>query len=694
MVGLVSRLNNMSTGQVVAIWIVVAVILGIAAIVYVQNRDDGGTAGEAALEEGQQLVQVVRGDLVNQITSSGSIVFPNREEVSFGTAGTIGEILVSEGDTVTEGQELARYDAATVTNLERDAAQAEFDLERSRNTLEELLEPPTELDIVEAEAAIAKAELAMYNAEEALEALETPFSQEEIDEAEANVGAAEDDVDEAMNDRQSTIDDHAGRVQAAREALDTAKADYQKTVNDFLGQTLTEEDYLRTPEEFFEAYGIDPLTFFSDTQLEDAVTSVLPLAPGPAAELDDPETPWDEFAVYRWIVLYPGAIYGNCEGISTAPQDVCVLQDMERAWAPVDKARDALSAAEETARKAESTADKAVEQAEAALERAKEHLDKVYEETHYLEILVKAHDVNVARAKLDEANATLEELHEPPDATTAALREAQVAANEASLEAAQARLDEVVITAPFGGVVSAVYASAGQTINANNVGSAVLEIVDTSVAEVDARLDEIDVLNVQVGAQVVVELDGLPGAGLPGTVRDIAQTGENQQGVVTYPIQITLQTPRVLQLREGLSATANIVLQQESDVLLIPVTSIAGTVAQPTVLVSAGGEVTERAVTLGASDGFWMVVVDGVTEGDSLVSTGGVGDAPNFGNTARIGGLGGLGGAGLGGGAGNLTPEQRQALREQFRAQGGFGGGQRGQGAGQGAGGQRPGAGQ
>ena len=174
-------------------------------------------------------------------------------------------------------------------------------------------------------------------------------------------------------------------------------------------------------------------------------------------------------------------------------------------------------------------------------------------------------------------------------------------------------------------------------------------------------------------------------------VREIARTGENQQGVVTYPIQITLRAPPQLQLREGLSATANIVLQQESDVLLIPVTSIAGTVAQPTVLVDVDGEVMERAVSLGASDGFWMVVTEGVNEGDSLVSTGGVGDAANFGNIARIGGLGGLGGAtGLGGGAGNLTPEQRRAIRDQIRQQGGFGGqgagagaGQRGQGAGQ-----------
>ncbi|MCY4624315.1 MAG: HlyD family efflux transporter periplasmic adaptor subunit [Chloroflexi bacterium] len=689
MLGLVSRLNRMSTGQVVAIWLVVAVILGIAAVVFIQSRGDEEAGAEAALEEGQQLVQVRRGDLVNQITSSGSVVFPNRQELTFGTTGTIGEILVAEGDNVALGQELARYDDATVTNLQRDVAQAEFDLQRSKDTLEELSEPPSELDIVEAEAAIAKAELAVQNAEEALVEVEDPVTQEEIDDALADVTSAEESLAEAQDNLQDVIDDHADRVQAAVESLDTAKEGYQGAVTNFLGQTLTAGEYLLTPEEFFASYDIDLVTFFSDDQLEDAVTSVLPLAPGPLSELDDPETPWDEFTVYRWIALYPGAVYGNCENINTAPRDVCVLQEMERAWDPVDKAQSTLETAESNAETAASNAEDAIEREEDALKKAEEALEEVYVTSDDLEVQVKVHDVAVAKARLDDANAKLEELHETADETTVALREAQIEANEATLIAALARLDEVVITAPFAGEVSAVFAEAGNTVNANNFGSAVLEIVDTSVAEVDARLDEIDVLNVQVGAEVIVELDGLPGAGLPGVVREISTTGENQQGVVTYPIQITMRTPPLLQLREGLSATATIVLQQELDVLLIPASSIAGTIAQPTVLVDVGGEVAERAVTLGTSDGFWVVVTDGINEGESIVSTGGGADAPNFATirTPQLGGLGGLGGAGLGqGGAGNLTPEQRRAIRDQIRAQGGAGagaGGQRGQGAGQ-----------
>ena len=114
MAGQTTRRNRVRPGQVIGFGLVAAILVGIAAVVYLRN----GTEEETALEEGRQIVQVMRGDLVNQITSSGSIVFPIREELTFGIQGTIGDILVAEGDTVSAGQELARMDEETVVTLE------------------------------------------------------------------------------------------------------------------------------------------------------------------------------------------------------------------------------------------------------------------------------------------------------------------------------------------------------------------------------------------------------------------------------------------------------------------------------------------------------------------------------------------------------------------------------------------------
>jgi len=103
-----------------------------------------------------------------------------------------------------------------------------------------------------------------------------------------------------------------------------------------------------------------------------------------------------------------------------------------------------------------------------------------------------------------------------------------------------------------------------------------------------------------------------------------------------------------------MNATARIVIEQESDVLLIPSTSIAGTIEQPTVLISQGDMVIEREVTLGTSDGFWTVALTGVVEGDMVVSTTQAGSSdPAAQFRQRMQQLRGLGGGNFGGQGGS-----------------------------------------
>ena len=636
MAGLASRLMRVSSKRALVVAVLASVAIAAAVVGYLGTRGED----EASLEDGQQLVEVRLGDLVNQVTSSGSIVFPNREELSFGVAGTVSALLVAQGDQVTAGQELARLDDETAAGIERDVAQAEVDLQASQEALEETMAPPTNLARVEAEAAVAMAELSLQQSEEALADIKAPFTQAEIDEARADVALAVEGVVRAQADLAFDLRQHGVTVDEAAEALETAREDYQGVVRTFLGMVLTANDYARTPADLLAHYSIDVDSFFSDARRAEAVAWVNPFDPLTAGPIDDPATPWHEFTVYSWIALYPGAVNGTCENVVTDPRDRCMLQEMEGVWEEVEAAQEELDTAEYNQEKARSDGDQAVDKEEDALTVAQEALEEMLEAADSLEVQVKAHDVEVAGAKLEDARETLADLDAAPDPLEMALMEAEIKADEVALASAQELLTALVITAPFAGVVSVVNVEEGRSVNA---AAAILEIVDPTVAEVAARLDEIDVLAVQEGAEAMVSLDGLPGAQLPGVVASISRTGDNQQGVVTYPVQISVRTPPFLQLREGLSATASIVLQQELGVLLIPSTAIAGTIQQPTVLVSLDGEVAERPVTLGASDGFWTVVTSGVDEGEQLVSTSGSPAANFFGNIARFqSGLGGI----------------------------------------------------
>ena len=218
------------------------------------------------------------------------------------------------------------------------------------------------------------------------------------------------------------------------------------------------------------------------------------------------------------------------------------------------------------------------------------------------------------------------------------------------LDSALENLESSTFRAPMDGIVSLVNVEAGQAVNPNTPA---IEIVDSTVVEVDAIVDEIDVLFVRVGAQADVTMDALAGQVLEGTVSSVALEAQNLQGIVSYPIAIQVKVPEGVQLVEGLSATANIVLREDTNVLLIPIQSIFGTFEQPLVRVMINGAIEERPVVLGNNDDFWAVVNDGLIEGEQVVMLSSEASTDPFAairQQFQAGGRGGPGGLGGGGG--------------------------------------------
>ena len=178
------------------------------------------------------------------------------------------------------------------------------------------------------------------------------------------------------------------------------------------------------------------------------------------------------------------------------------------------------------------------------------------------------------------------------------------------------RQEKAALPAPISGFVSVLNVEKGDEVNAN---TPVLEIVDPTVVEVDGVVDEIDVLLVREGIEAMVTMDALPGQQLVGTVSTISPGALNQQGVVSFPIRIRVRAPQGVQLREGLSATADIVLREERDVLLVPQQALYGSFEEPVVRVMTSSGIQERRVVLGNSDDFWTAVREGLAEGDKVV---------------------------------------------------------------------------
>jgi multidrug efflux pump subunit AcrA (membrane-fusion protein) len=277
-----------------------------------------------------------------------------------------------------------------------------------------------------------------------------------------------------------------------------------------------------------------------------------------------------------------------------------------------------------------------------------------------IELETKLIDVEVARLTLENREQDLADLLQGPDLLDMAVMRANMISAQASLADAEEKLANSVITAPWDGVITFINAETGQTINPN---TPIVEIVDTSVVEIDGVVDEIDVLFVQVGSSAAVTMDALPGQLLAGEVSFIATEPETQQGVVSFPIRILISLPPGLEVPAGLSAVANVVIREDTGVLMVPINSLYGSFDQPTLKVMNGGQLIDRPVTLGNSDDFWIIVSDGISEGDMVVmeSEGSGSDQFNFGgNFRRFGGnvsvIQGAQGFGGGGGGGRGGP--------------------------------------
>jgi RND family efflux transporter MFP subunit len=187
-----------------------------------------------------------------------------------------------------------------------------------------------------------------------------------------------------------------------------------------------------------------------------------------------------------------------------------------------------------------------------------------------------------------------------------------------NLESAELNLEKAVIVAPLDGVVADITITEGKEISTATLATPAISLVDTSEIEMRGFIDEIDVAMVKVGQAANITLDALPDEEVMGEVAFISLVGTTLVGVVSYDTTITLENP-VGGLKDGMSATAGVIIERGDDVLSIPNRAIRGTTENPMVVVLVDGQQEEREITLGLSDGINTEVLSGLEEGEEVV---------------------------------------------------------------------------
>ncbi len=465
--------------------------------------------------------------------------------------------------------------------------------------------------VTEARRALTRKEQDLADAEEALTALIAPPDQLDIALKEATLATAEEDLAQAdqaladmLDETPDPLDLELKRAHVATAVA--ALADEEERLADMLHETP------------------DPL----DLELKQA--RVATAAAALADMLDETPDPLDLELKRARVATAAAALADEEERLADMLDETPDPLDLELKRARAAIAIAALADEEERlADMLHETPDPLdlelkrarVATAVAALAEEEARLADMLAPTDALLIGQRKAEVEVAAARVGDAEEALADLVNG-DPLVRALREREIESAESDLANAERDLASTEITTPIGGVVETVDTEAGDTVTPM---AFVVEIVDTSVAEVDGVVDEIDVLFLNVGAEAVVTMDALLDQTLAGEVSSIETTGRTTGGVVSFPVRVRVEAPPVVDLREGLSAAASVVLRETTDALLVPSAAIGGSFLQPTVLVQRDGALTEQPVSLGDGDDFNVVVLAGLNEGDAVVveSTGG-----------------------------------------------------------------------
>jgi RND family efflux transporter MFP subunit len=225
--------------------------------------------------------------------------------------------------------------------------------------------------------------------------------------------------------------------------------------------------------------------------------------------------------------------------------------------------------------------------------------------------------VIAARSAVSKAVADLAALEArggPASASDIALARLKYQSAAARLAAARLDLRYLTVRAPSAGTVNALLTAPGAPVDGT---TAIVSVTNLSRLAVRVDLSEFDVARVKSGLKATVSVDALGGKAFPGRVVFTALAGTDKDGVVTFPVTVSLKG--VHGPRPGMNASVRIIVAQRHDVVEVPIDAVSRDEDGATVaVVGSDGKSSTRAVKLGLANNKSVEVVKGLRAGERI----------------------------------------------------------------------------
>lgn len=228
-------------------------------------------------------------------------------------------------------------------------------------------------------------------------------------------------------------------------------------------------------------------------------------------------------------------------------------------------------------------------------------------------------DLTRAEADLLKAERALAELLDPgpPAMTQAQIEKVRLRYELASLQLAalERQLAELTVTAELDGTVTDVFVVPGETVAP---GQRLVSVADLSEVMAVITVDELEVSGLDPGRPATVRVGAFPGGSFSGYVESVSLEGVPRDGVTSYEARIRL--PGDPRMRAGMSVSATVVVARRENVLLVPVEAVYGAGREAVVQVLVDGTPVAREVTAGLSSGTFTEIIEGLEEGETVVT--------------------------------------------------------------------------
>ncbi|KPJ98794.1 MAG: RND transporter [Nitrospira bacterium SG8_35_4] len=208
----------------------------------------------------------------------------------------------------------------------------------------------------------------------------------------------------------------------------------------------------------------------------------------------------------------------------------------------------------------------ALESAQAKVRQAKATVQETRNEHDRLtKVLAMSGGKVPSRHELDAGEAALHRALAEEAAAEAAVAEAR-----ATLDVNETDLSKTVIKSPINGIVLVRAVEPGQTVAASLQAPVLFTIAeDLTKMELHVDVDEADVGQVKEGQDAMFTVDAYPERNFSAQITQVRFGSQKVEGVVTYETLLSVDNSD-LSLRPGMTATADITVNNIENTLLIP----------------------------------------------------------------------------------------------------------------------------